>query len=139
MKRRRSTTVISLISNIVFPILARGKDNCMKSEVKPGPPLDFKQKRATIASAHVYQTAARVLSAMQPNIKMLHQGGRALYDDEEFDKDALQVMKRLSKPPQAERAGAGTMAWMGQEAARRAIMRVRPLVCGVTKKNAAVA
>lgn len=120
-------------------LVMEGSENCLKSEVKPGPPLDFKEKKATIASAHVYQTAARVLCAMQPDLKILHQGGRALYDDEEFDKDALQVMKRLSKPPQAERAGAGTMAWMGQEAARRAIMRVRPLVCGVTKKNAAVA
>ena len=118
-------------------IVMEGSENCLKSETK-GPPLNFAEPLATIASAHVYQAAARTLCANQPegqSIQMLHQGGRALYDDEDFDEDACAVIEASGKQMAAARTGdAGTIAWIGSEAVRRAAMQQRPLVCGVVKK-----
>merc|ERR1712070_566629 len=87
------------------------------------------------ASAHVYQTAARIQRLQNPGLQMVHQGGRALYDDEEFDHNVLALLHNLGKDPagSARKGDAGTMAWMGGEAKRRANMKTRPLVCGVTK------
>jgi len=68
---------------------------------------------------------------------MFHQGGRALYADEDFDEDTCAVIAACGKAMAAARTNdAGTAAWMGQEALRRASMQVRPLVCGVVKKPA---
>lgn len=118
-------------------LIMEGSENCLKSEVQ-GPPLNFSEPKATLASAHVYQAAARTLCAGQPEgqkLQMLHQGGRALYDDEDFDEDAKAVIKACGKRMEAARIGeAGTMAWIGSEAVRRAAMQRRPLVCGVVKK-----
>jgi len=114
-------------------LVLEGSENCLKSEVTPGPPLNFGQPNATVASAHLCQAIAN----MFPEIEMCRQGGRALYDDEEFDAEALVVIaKSGTKMPAARTSQAGTMAWMGQEAARRAGMKTRPLVCGVKKINA---
>jgi hypothetical protein len=117
-------------------IVMEGSENCLKSETK-GPPLNFAEPLATIASAHVYQAAARTLCANQPegqSIQMLHQGGRALYADEDFDEDACAVIEASGKQMAAARTGdAGTIAWIGSEAVRRAAMQLRPLVCGVVK------
>merc|ERR1712070_411142 len=99
---------------------------------------NFGEPRATIASAHVYQAAARALCACQPvgqSFQMLHQGGRALYHDEVFDEDACAVIEACGKQMAAARTNdAGTMAWIGSEAVRRAAMQQRPLVCGIMKK-----
>jgi len=117
-------------------LIMEGSENCLKSEVRQGPPLNFDEPQATTATAHVYQAAARSLIAWNPNLQMLHQGGRALYDDEEFDEDARAVIQNLSKPlPAARKGDAGTMAWIGDEAKRRAAMKVRPLASGVMKKT----
>lgn len=117
-------------------LIMEGAENCLKSEVQ-GPPFNFKQPQATTASAHVYQGAARTLLASQrkeESFQMLHQGGRALYKDEDFDEDACAVIEASEKQMAAARAGeAGTMAWMGLEAVRRAAMVQRPLVCGIIK------
>lgn len=119
-------------------LVMEGSENCMKAEVTPGPPLNFGEPKATTASAHVYQVAARSLSARQPEgqvLRMLHQGGRALYADEDFDEDVSAVIAATGKAMPAARAGdAGTMAWMGDEATRRASMKSRLPVCGVKKK-----
>jgi len=118
-------------------LVMEGSENCLKAEIQ-GPPLNFSEPRATTASAHVYQAAARTLCASLPegeSLQMLHQGGRALYDDEVFDEDAREVIAACGKQMAAARAGdAGTMAWIGSEAVRRAAMQQRPLVCGVAKK-----
>jgi len=118
-------------------LVMEGSENCMKSEVS-GPPLNFGEPGATTASAHVYQAAARAICANQPEdqeFQMLHQGGRALYADEDFDEDACAVVAASGQPIAAARTvHAGTMAWMGQEAVRRAEMQTRPRVCGVVKK-----
>jgi hypothetical protein len=118
-----------------------GSENCLKSEIK-GPPFNFSEPRATIASAHVYTAAAKALCASLPDgesLQMLHQGGRALYDDEVFDEDACAVIVACGKQMAAARAGdAGTMAWIGSEAVRRAAMQQRPLVSGVVKKSTAL-
>jgi len=115
-----------------------GSENCLKSEVSPGPPLNFGEPKATTASAHVYQVAARALQTTQPEgqeFEMYHQGGRALYADEDFDEEASAVIAKSTKPMPAARTGdAGTMAWMGVEAVRRAGMQSRLPVCGVVKK-----
>jgi len=115
-----------------------GSENCLKSEVQ-GAPLNFSEPGATVASAHVYQAAARAMRANQPegqSFQMLHQGGRALYEDEHFDEDACAVIEASGKPMPAARAGdAGTLAWIGSEAVRRAAMQQRPLVCGIKKKE----
>merc|ERR1719183_839340 len=109
-------------------IVMEGSENCLKSEVQ-GPPFNFSEPKATIASAHVYQAAARTLCASQPegqSLQMLHQGGRALYDDEEFDEDAIAVIQACEKPMGAARTGdSGTISWMGSEAVRRAAMQQR--------------
>lgn len=122
-------------------LIMEGSENCLKAEVSPGPPLNFGEPRATTASAHVYQAAARAMRQMQPAgqaFEMYHQGGRALYADEDFDEDALAVIATSGKAMPAARAGdAGTMAWMGQEAVRRAAMKSRLPVCAVVKKPAA--
>merc|ERR1712070_596065 len=106
----------------------------LKSEIA-GPPLNFGEPKATRASAHVYQAAARTLRASLPegqSIQMLHQGGRALYDDEDFDEDARAVIEASGKTMTLARAGdAGTMAWIGLEAVRRAAMVQRSRACGV--------
>jgi len=119
-------------------LVMEGSENCLKSE-NQGPPLNFSEPRATTASAHVYQAAARTLCASLPEgelLQMLHQGGRALYDDEVFDEDARAVIAACGKQMAAARAGdAGTMAWIGSEAVRRAAMQQRPLVCGIAKKQ----
>jgi len=118
-------------------LVMEGSENCLKSEI-PGPPFNFGEPKATTASAHVYQAAARTLCASLPvgeSLQMLHQGGRALYDDEVFDEDARAVIAACGKQMSAARAGdAGTMAWIGSEAVRRAAMQQRPLVCGVAQK-----
>jgi len=121
-------------------VVLEGSENCLKSEVSPGPPLNFGEPKATIASAHLVQAAAKALRAMNPDLKMCRQGGRALYPDEEFDADASAVIAKSGKKLAAARTNdAGTMAWMGQEAVRRASLKVRPLVCGVKKVEAPVA
>lgn len=118
-------------------VVFEGSENCLKTEPggPPGPPLNFAEPKATIASAHLCQAAAKALRAMNPDIKMWRQGGRALYADEDFDAEALSVIANLGKNKDAVRTGdAGTMAWMGQEGVRRAAMQARPLVIGVVKK-----
>lgn len=125
-------------SGVEFLVM-EGSENCLKAEVSPGPPLDFGKPGATTASAHVYQAAARAMRATQPagqQFKMFHQGGRALYEDEDFDAEACAVIAASGKPMQAARTGdAGTMAWMGDEAKRRAEMQARPYVSGLVKKS----
>lgn len=118
-------------------LIMEGSENCLKSEAK-GPPLNFSEPKATLASAHVYQAAARALRASQPEgqtLQMLHQGGRALYEDEDFDEDAQAVIEAIGKGMAAARAEAGTMACIGTEAVRRAAMQQRTRVCGVVKKH----
>lgn len=123
--------------NGVQILVMEGSENCLKSEAQ-GPPFNFKEPKATTATAHVYQTAARTLCASQPegrSLQMLHQGGRALYDDEDFDEDACAVIAASGKQMAAARTGdAGTIAWIGSEAVRRATMQQRLLVCGVVKR-----
>jgi len=118
-------------------LVMEGSENCLKSEMQ-GPPLNFSEPRATTASAHVYQLAARSLCANLPmgeSLQMLHQGGRALYDGEVFDEDACAVIAACGKQMAAARAGdAGTIAWIGTEAVRRAAMQQRPQVCGIARK-----
>jgi hypothetical protein len=117
--------------------IMEGSENCLKSEIQ-GPPLNFGEASATVATAHVYQAAARALCANKPvgqPLQMLHQGGRALYDDEDFDEDARAVIEACGKRMEAARSNeAGTMAWIGSEAVRRAAMQQRPLVCGIVKR-----
>jgi len=116
----------------ITKLVMEGSENCLKSVVTPGPPLTFDEPAGPVASAHVYQAAAKAL----PNVRILHQGGRALYDDEDFDEEAISVITGLKKPMAAARKGdAGTMAWIGSEAKRRAAMKTRPLTCGVIKKT----
>jgi len=116
-------------------LIMEGSENCLKSEVKPGPPLAFDKPQATTASAHVYQAAAKALRAQNADLRILHQGGRALYDDEEFDEDASAVIHKLGKPmSDARTRDAGTIAWIGDEAKRRAGMKMRPLASGVIKR-----
>jgi len=118
-------------------LIMEGSENCLKSEAA-GPPLNFADPRATTASAHVYQVAARAMRANQPEgqvLQMLHQGGRALYADEDFDEEARAVIVTSGQSLESARTvHAGTMAWMGQEAVRRAEMQTRLQVCGVVKK-----
>jgi len=118
-------------------LIMEGSENCLKSEV-PGPPLNFQEPRATTASAFVYQVAARAMRANQPDgqvFEMFHQGGRALYADEDFDDEACAVVAASGQPMTAARTvHAGTIAWVGQEAVRRAAMQTRPQVCGLVKK-----
>lgn len=122
--------------NIKFVVM-EGSENCIRSEVK-GPPLNFGEMRATLATAHLYKAAIMALCTMQPDLKMYQQGGRALYADEVFDPEALSVLARLDKQEKVARVSeAGTMAWMGQEAVRRAAMKFRPFVCGVGKVETA--
>jgi len=117
-------------------LVMEGSENCLKSEV--GPALSFSEPKATTASAYVYQVAARAMRANQPEgqvFQMLHQGGRGLYPDEDFDEDTHAVIASSGvSPASARTAQAGTMAWMGQEAARRAETQKRLQVCGVVKK-----
>merc|ERR1740117_1704217 len=131
-------SIVPQYQNGVKILIMEGSENCLKSEVSPGPPLNFGEPKATTASAHVYRAAAMAMRAAQPEgqvFLMYHQGGRALYADEVFDDDASAVIATSGKPMAAARAGdAGTMAWMGQEAVRRSEMRARPFVCGVVKK-----
>jgi len=119
-------------------LIMEGSENCLKSDAQ-GPPLNFSEPKATLASAHVYQAAARTVLESQPEgqtLHMLHQGGRALYADEDFDEDAQAVIQASGKRMEAARAGdAGTMAWIGSEAVRRSAMQQRPLVCGVMKNE----
>lgn len=126
----------SLVANTqpnVRMLVLEGSENCLKSEVTPGPPLDFSQPNAPVASAHLCYAIAK----MFPEMEMCRQGGRALYDDEEFDAEASVVIEKSgTKMPVARTSNAGTMAWMGQEAVRRASMKTRPLVCGVKKIDA---
>jgi len=123
-------------------LVMEGSENCLKTKAGvAGSPLDFKTPGATIATAHVYQAAARALRATQPEgqqsrLKMVHQGGRGLYEDEDFDAEACAVIAATGKAMQLARTGdAGTMAWMGDEAKRRAEMQTRPLVSGLVKKS----
>merc|ERR1712100_477144 len=99
---------------------------------------NFGEPGATTASAHVYQVAAKAMLAHQPEgqtFQMLHQGGRALYADEDFDEEASAVIAACGKSMAAARANdAGTMAWIGQEAVRRLDMRTRLPICGVKKR-----
>jgi len=118
-----------------------GSENCTKAEIA-GPPLNFSQPNATTASAHVYRGAAIALRASQPEgqvFQMFHQGGRALYEDEAFDEEACAMIEVSGKSmADARTKEAGTMAWMGQEAVRRASMRAGPLVSGIVKIPPAV-
>jgi hypothetical protein len=125
-------------------LVMEGSENCVKSEIPPGtagPPLNYGQPKATTASAHVYRAAARSMRASQPEgqvFRMLHQGGRALYKDEDFDEDVCAMIAASGKPMAAARTSdAGTMAPIGQEAVRRAAMEARVQVCGIVKKPAA--
>lgn len=120
-------------------VVFEGSENCIKSEVKPGPPLNFKEPKATVASLHLCQAAAKVLSGLNKDVQLCRQGGRGLYDDEEFDPEATMVIAKTGKDMSAARTDqAGTMAWMGQEGVRRAAMKLRPIVCGVRKKDVPV-
>jgi len=49
-------------------VVLEGSENCLKSEVSPGPPLDFGQPKATIASLHLCQAAAKALRALNPEM-----------------------------------------------------------------------
>merc|ERR1712139_667771 len=106
-------------------LVMEGSENCLKSEIQ-GPPFNFAEPKATTASAHVYQAAARTLCASLPkgeSLQMLHQGGRALYEGEVFDEDACAVIAACGKQMSTAHGGdAGTMAWIGSEAVRRAAM-----------------
>merc|ERR1711871_542452 len=103
-----------------------------------GPPLHF-HDAVTVASAHVYQAAAIALRASQPEgqaFRMLHQGGRALYADEDFDEDARAMIEASGNPMEmARKSDVGTFSWMGYEAVRRASMQARPLVSGIIRKS----
>lgn len=119
-------------------LIVEGSENCIKSEVQPGPPLNYSEPRATLAVAHVYRAAALTMIGMAggdaAGIRILQQGGRALYTDEAFDEDIMGTLASLGKPlPAAQGADAGTMAWLGTEAARRVQSRQRTAVCGVTR------
>jgi len=128
------SSLVPMMQPRLTKMVFEGSENCMKSTVSPGPPLRFDEAKATLASAHVYQTAARIQGEQNPGIQIVHQGGRALYDDENFDDDVLALLRNLGKDPagSARKGDAGTMAWIGVEATRRADMKSRPLVCGVT-------
>jgi len=116
-------------------LVMEGSENCMKSEEK-GPPLSFDHPLATLATAHVYQLAARSIRSREPTARMFQQGGRALYEDEDFDEPTKENIRSLGVPMAAARKGhAGTFAWIGSEAHRRAMLRVRTLVCGVVRKQ----
>jgi len=115
-------------------LVMEGSENCLKSEMK-GPPLNFDHPQATLATAHVYQAAARALRSREPNARMFQQGGRALYENEVFDEATNEIIQSLGMQMVAARKGhAGTLAWVGDEAQRRATLKVRPLVCGVVKQ-----
>jgi len=117
-------------------VVFEGGENCVKSEVSPGPPLNYGEPKATVASLHLCQAAARALLAMNPKIRFCRQGGRALYANEEFDQEASMVLAKLGKNMQAARTtDVGTFGWMGQEGVRRAAMSVRSRACGVTKAD----
>jgi len=129
-------TIVPAHQRGVKTLIMEGSENCMKAE-GAGPPLNFSNMSATTASLHVYQAAARSMSAALPEgqeLEMFHQGGRALYANEAFDEDACAVIAACGKKMEAAKAGdAGTMAWMGTEAVRRAQMKTRLPVCGVVK------
>merc|ERR1719329_2065591 len=112
-------------------LVMEGSENCVKSDVK-GPPLNFDHPKATLATAHVYQAAATSLRSREPEARMFQQGGRALYEDEDFDEATTEIILSLGMQMSMARKGhAGTLAWVGDEAQRRAALKVRPLVCGV--------
>ena len=121
-------------------LVMEGSENCLKSEVSPGPPLNFGEPLATLASAHVYKAVALTLSSMAGEgytARLVHQGGRALYAHEVFDSAAQQVITALNKSMPAARAGdAGTMSWIGTEAVRRAALQTRKLVCAIQDSGA---
>merc|ERR1712139_299580 len=100
-------------------------------EKSPGPPLNFDTPEATTASAYMYQAAARSMISREPGLKMLQQGGRSLYDGEDFDEAAKAVIEASEIPMRDARTNAGTIAWCGQEAVRRSVLQLRPLVQGV--------
>ena len=106
------------------------------SEVQDVKFLDCTERaiEQTTATAHVDQAAAKALRAQNSDLRIFHQGGRALYDDEEFDEDASAVIRKLGKPMSDARRDAGTIAWIGHEAKRRASMKMRPLASGVIKR-----
>merc|ERR1712159_404692 len=70
-------------------LVMEGSENCMKSELQPGqkgPPVNFSEPRATLATALVYKAAASILDiSKKPGFQMMQQGGRALYEGELFD------------------------------------------------------
>jgi len=118
----------------VRKLVMEGSENCLKSEEKG--PLSFDHPLATLATAHVYQVAARAMRSREPTARMFQQGGRALYEDEDFDEATKENIRSLGVPMPAARKGhAGTFAWIGDEAYRRAILQVRTRVCGVVKKS----
>jgi len=119
----------------IMKLVMEGSENCVKSEEK-GPPLSFDHPLATLATAHVYQVAARALRSREPAARMFQQGGRALYEDEDFDEATKEIIRSLGvSMPAARKGHAGTFAWIGDEAHRRATLQVRTLVCGVVKKS----
>merc|ERR1719223_2353778 len=67
-----------------------------------GPPLSFDHPLATLATAHVYQVAARALRSREPAARMFQQGGRALYEDEDFDEATKEIIRSLGVPCQLQ-------------------------------------
>jgi len=123
--------IVPKMQPCIKTLIMEGSENCLKSETK-GPPLNFDEPKATLATAHVYQAAARALTVMEPSIRMFQQGGRALYEWEDFDASTCELIQSLGiQMAMARRGHAGTLAWVGDEASRRAALKVRPLVCGV--------
>jgi len=124
-------------------IIMEGSENCLKSEVSPGPPLNFGQANAAVASAHVFKLAALTVASLTAEgevPRLVHQGGRALYANESFDVEAQQVIAAVQKPLPAARAGdAGTMCWLGSEGLRRAAMASRLPVCGIVAEHVQMA
>lgn len=116
-------------------VVMEGSENCLKAEVSPGPPLNFAEPTATLATAHVYRAAALTLASMAAegvSPRMVHQGGRALYAHESFDADVTLLIAALGKSmPAARTSDAGTMSWLGTEAVRRAAMQSRGAVSGL--------
>lgn len=120
--------------NVSFLVM-EGSENCMKSDLQPGqkgPPVNFSEPRATVATALVYKAAATILEVSnKPGFRMIQQGGRALYDGEVFDDTVKAMVEACGKPMDAARREAGTMAWMGSLAPIHAARKIRSHVCGV--------
>lgn len=125
-------TILPKLMCGIDSIVMEGSENCSKSEVSPGPPLIFSEPNATLASAHVYKTAALAMQKLSPSFTMFQQGGRALYDGEDFDEDLQAIVAATARDSKAARTSdAGTIAWTGDQAIARFAKRSRPAVCGI--------